>query len=126
VQLLRASSKHTGEAVSLAAAMTGSSTGDGGVPNGRLLMAFAEAVIAGDASAIAAARADLLAAIGPAGLVDAAAVAGLFNAIDRVADATGTPLEDWKSQTTEDFRREIGIDGFAAAKEALDRPPTPR
>jgi hypothetical protein len=44
-------------------------------------------------------------------------VAALFNAIDRVADATGIPLEDLKAEATADFRSTIGIDDFAAAGE---------
>jgi hypothetical protein len=62
----------------------------------------------------------LLDTIGPEGLVDAAGVAGLVNAIDRVADATGTPLEDWKASSTADVRAEIGIDAFARQRALLD------
>ena len=52
-----------------------------------------------------------------AALVDAAAVAALFNGIDRVADATGIPLEDEKAESTAEIRAAIGIDDFAAAKQ---------
>jgi hypothetical protein len=45
----------------------------------------------------------------------------LFNAIDRVADATGTPLEDWKAEATSDVRSAIGIDEFMSRNEANDR-----
>jgi hypothetical protein len=119
VQLLRASAKHKGQAVDLSAVTSGA--GDGGVPHGRELIAFADAVVEGSETELAAARAALLAAMGAAALVDTAGVAGLFDAIDRVADATGIPLEDWKAQSTADVRAEIGIDDFAAAKLALDR-----
>ena len=37
-------------------------------------------------------------------MTDTAAVAALFNAIDRVADSTGIPLEDGKAEATADFR----------------------
>jgi hypothetical protein len=50
-------------------------------------------------------------------LTDTAAVAALFNAIDRVADSTGIPLEEKKAEVTADFRSAIGIDDFAAAAE---------
>jgi alkylhydroperoxidase family enzyme len=89
---------------------------DGGVPHGRALVGFAEAVLGDDDGALAAARAALLAGLGLAGLVDAAAVVGLFNAIDRVADATGIPLEPEKEAATSDFRAALGIDAFAAAR----------
>ena len=61
---------------------------------------------------------------GEAALVDAAGVIALFDAIDRVANATGIPLEDWKARSTEDVRAAIGIDAFAQGKVALDRAAT--
>jgi hypothetical protein len=119
VQLLRASAKHLGKTFDLSVVMTG--TGDGGIVHGQELMTFAEATLGDDGGALGKARRSLLWALGAAALVDAAAVAGLFNAIDRVADATGTPLEDWKAEATSDVRSAIGIDDFASRKEAVDR-----
>jgi hypothetical protein len=92
----------------------GTVAGDGGVTHGRALVGFAEAVLGDDDAALAVARDRLRGALGPEGLVDAAAVVGLFNAIDRVADATGIPLEPAKAAATSDFRAALGIDGFAA------------
>lgn len=77
---------------------------------------FAEAVIGCDANRLAKAGAAIKEAMGDAALVDSAGVAGLFNAIDRVADSTGAPLEDWKAEQTEALREEIGINEFAKAK----------
>jgi hypothetical protein len=57
----------------------------------------------------------LKAPLGQAGLVDAAAVVGLFNAIDRVADATGIPLEPEKATATADFRAALDLDHYAVA-----------
>ena len=37
----------------------------------------------------------------------------LFNAIDRVANATGIPLEAEKAQASADFRAALGLDRFA-------------
>jgi len=51
--------------------------------------------------------------VGPVGLVDAAGVVGLFNAIDRVADATGIPLEPEKAAASADFRARLDLDRFA-------------
>ena len=93
-------------------AVTSTVEGDGGVPHGRLLVEFAEAVLGEDEVALTRARAALSEAIGPAGLVDAAAVVGLFNAIDRVADATGIPLEAEKAAASADFRTALGVDRF--------------
>ena len=41
-----------------------------------------------------------------------AGVVGLFNAIDRVADATGIPLEAEKAVASADFRTALGVDRF--------------
>jgi len=85
------------------------------VPYGRLLVAFAEAVLGEDHGALARARDALMPAVGPVGLVDAAGVVGLFNAIDRVADATGIPLEPEKAAASADFRSRLDLDRFAVA-----------
>ena len=44
--------------------------------------------------------------------VDAAAVVANYSALDRVADATGIPLEAAKQAGTADLRTELGIDRF--------------
>jgi hypothetical protein len=110
--LLRASGRTHDRAYDLGA-VTGAVDGDGGVPHGRLLVAFAEAALGDDDIALMRARGVLQAALGPVGLVDAAAVIGLFNAIDRVADATGIPLEPEKAAASADFRAALDLDRFA-------------
>jgi hypothetical protein len=112
--LLRASGVTQNRAYDLNT-VTGGAPGDGGVPHGRLLVAFAGAVLGEDEEALARARAALSKAIGLAGLVDAAGVVGLFNAIDRVADATGIPLEAEKLEASVDFRAALGLDPFGVA-----------
>ncbi len=88
--------------------------GHGGVAQGRLLTRFAEAALGNDGAALRAARVELRASLGDAALVDTCAVVGLFDAIDRVADATGIPLEEDKAADTADFRAALGIDNFAS------------
>ena len=112
--LLRASGTTHDRAYDLGA-LTGAVEGDSGVPHGRLLVAFAEAVLGDDDVALTRTRGALHAALGPAGLVDAAGVIGLFNAIDRVADATGLPLEPEKAAASADFRTALDLDRFAVA-----------
>lgn len=90
----------------------GQGEGDGGVPHGDLLVRFAEAVLDPDDAALSAVRAEVSEAMGDPALVDTAAVAALFNAIDRIADATGIPLEPWKAEQTADFRAALGINQF--------------
>jgi hypothetical protein len=86
------------------------------VPNGRLLIAFAEAVLGDSDSALSRTRSALVMALGGPGLADAAAVIGLFNAIDRIADATGIPLEDEKAAASADFRLALNLDRFSVAE----------
>ena len=88
--------------------------GGGGVAAGEELAAFAEAV-AGDGD-MAAAIFALRRAVGDDGWVDAAGVAATFNAIDRVADATGIPLEPRKAEVSADFRGALDIDVWAEAR----------
>ena len=89
---------------------------DTGIPESALLIEFSEAIIVGDDARLAKARAKVARTLGAAALVDAAAVAALFNGIDRVADSTGIPLEDEKAVSTAEIRAKIGIDEFAMAK----------
>jgi alkylhydroperoxidase family enzyme len=87
--------------------VNGEAQSGGGVPHGTALIRFAEAVVEGQDAARA--RTAVLDALGAAALVDSAAVVGLFNAIDRVADATGIPLEPEKAAATADFRSTLSI-----------------
>lgn len=86
------------------------------MPHAGVLVAFAEAILGTDPDQLSAARQAVVQAVGEAGLVDAAAVAANFNAIDRVADSMGVPLEDEKAALTEDFRETLGINVFAAGR----------
>jgi len=86
--------------------------GDGGVPQGDLLMRFGEAAVGESAAALAAARSQVRDALGEAATIDAAGVIGIFNAVVRIADATGIPLEAYKAEISGDLRRELGIDAF--------------
>jgi len=63
-------------------------------------------------------RQQLAEEIGGEGLVDAAAVIAMFNYADRVADATGIPLDEMLDSTTREIRSHLGIDNFKLAKSA--------
>jgi len=84
------------------------------------MIEYAEAVLDDDNTRLQAAREAIHNALGPDAVVDSAGVAGLFNAIDRVADATGAPLEGDKAEMSAVLRAEICIDAFAANKQALE------
>lgn len=109
--LLRASGEHKGQAIDLHAVI-GQAEGDGGVPAGSLLVGFAEAVVGQDDEALSQARSAVLDALGPAALVDACGVVATFNAIDRVADSTGIPIDEKRIEPSADLRDRLGIDRF--------------
>lgn len=110
--LLRGSGEHAGETYADRAAIDAEA--DSGVPAGRLLLAYAEAAVA-DASDLDARRDAVRAALGEAATVDAAAVIAIFQAVVKIADATGIPLEDKKAEISAGFRSELGLDAFVAS-----------
>jgi hypothetical protein len=110
--MLRASIEHTGADYNLDGVI---GDGDGGIPQGGLLIEFAEAAIGGDDARLSAAREQVLKTLGPEALVDAACIVATFNAIDRVADATGTPIDEERLEPTAEMREHLGIDRFPSA-----------
>ncbi len=86
----------------------------GGVAAGEALARYAEAFCE-DRDGFAAARERLHGEIGGEALVDAAGVLAIFNAVVRIADATGIPLEEQKAEMSADFRGALGIDDYPAA-----------
>jgi hypothetical protein len=84
------------------------------VPYTGLLSAYAEAFYE-SASDLADSRARILEEMGPGCLVDAAATVAIFDAVVKIADSTGIPLEDVKADMSEDIRDSLGIDGFPSA-----------
>ena len=108
--LLRGSGEHTGDDYDLAAIVDDRGSG-GGVAAAAALTAYADAFFDGGQD-FAAARDRLRAEIGGEALVDAAGVLAIFNAVVRIADATGIPLEDQKAEMSADFRDALGIGGY--------------
>lgn len=88
--LLRVSSQE----VDLEAALSGDERADPRVPHGVSLRRFALAVHGGEPDELRWARGELIDLIGPQAVCDAACVAACFEALDRVADATGTRLDE--------------------------------
>ncbi len=110
--MLRESAKAANTQVDLKA-ITDDDAGDGNIPHGAILTAFAEAVLGDDETRLDDARRRVRQAVGDAGFVDASAVIANSNALDRVADATGIPLEAAKEANTVELRAELGINDFA-------------
>ena len=110
----------TGDHLDYGVIVGGSEAGDIGVEHGDILIEFAEAILGVDDERMEAARKAIAEKMGASALVDSSAVAALFNGIDRIADATGAPLEQSKADATVNLRAETGIDEFSARKEALN------
>lgn len=88
---------------------------DSGVTAGAELIAFAEAVVAGDRDTIATARDTVAAELGVPAMVDAAAVIANFQRMVRIADSTGIPLDEPVLMMTQGIRDELGLNQFSAA-----------
>lgn len=95
----------SGTEVDLAAVNDGAV--ESGVAYGAELLAYTDAVMSRDAEGIVKTRDELGAKIGPDGVVDTAAVIAMFNVVDRVADATGIPIDEG---FTKDLRYSIGAE----------------
>ena len=61
------------------------------------------------------ARRAVLAAVGPAGLLEVCLTVSAFNGLTRVADATGIPLDHGTLAATTDVRAELGLNDMAGA-----------
>jgi len=88
--MLRASAHEAGDDVDLRAVTNRSD--DPGIAAGRELLAFATALVRHEDADLHDARAALLDAAGPTAIVRASAVAGNFQMMNRLVDATGVPI----------------------------------
>jgi hypothetical protein len=113
--LLRASSAVTNATVNLQVIADGTTATPSGVPHGETLLAFAEAVVGEDEVVLAHARHRVLDELGPAALVDAAAIAANFERMVRIADSTGIPLDTVVHERTKDERAALRLDQFGSA-----------
>lgn len=112
--MLSWSSAEAGTPADLAAIVEGD--GDGGLPFGAELIAFADAAGGFDDSSLGIARDRLSTAAGTSFMVDAAAVLANFEMMTRVADGTGArfPAETATARAALDSRLDIG--GFSSAR----------
>ncbi len=86
-----------------------------GIANAAELIALAEAIVSRDEPALVDARQALRRAMGDEALVDAAAVAGNFQRMVRIADGCGIPLDTPLQMISADVREELGLDAFGAS-----------
>lgn len=100
--MLRASAEASGVDVDITAVVD--STRDPGVPAGRALLAFADALVLDDPDELAVARRGLLDAVGETGTAKAAAVVGNFEMMNRCLDAIGARVAGF-----DELAAELGI-----------------
>jgi hypothetical protein len=91
-------------------AVTNGDSAAASVPNGELLVRFAEAVLGDDAPTLAQVRQQLRDTMGEEVLGDVAATVASFNSVVILADGSGIPLEDYKEEATKDLREQLGLD----------------
>ena len=109
--LLRGSGQYAGETYDDTAAID--EAAESGVPHGRLLLDYAEAAVL-NADDLTARRDAVTAKLGEAAMIDAAGIIAIFQAVVRIADATGIPLEESKAEISAEFRKTLGLDAFTA------------
>jgi hypothetical protein len=96
-------------------AVNGEAAGEVGVEHGARLVAFTEAVMGGYAATVGREREALRAVLSPAAFVEVCAVIAAFNVVDRIADATGIPLDPTLDAMSGDLQRDLGLSRFASA-----------
>ena len=105
---------HTGENFDVSA-ITSDEGKSVGVVNEELLGNFTVAALRRDERCLADAREALELAMGPDALVDAAAVIGCFQRLNRMADGTGIALDEQTQIMTAGLRGKLRIDDYATA-----------
>jgi hypothetical protein len=96
-------------------AVTAKVEGDAGVEHGARLLAFTDAVLRDDDEGLGRERQALLSVLLPAAFVDVCAVIAGFNVVDRVADATGIPLDPMIHAMSRDIRQQLELARFRSA-----------
>jgi AhpD family alkylhydroperoxidase len=110
--LVRQISARDGEAID-PKLLIGAAAGDGGILQGAVLIDFVESVLSSDDDRLARARTRLSTALGDEALIHAAALVAFFDAVDRVANATGIPLDPKMTEQSRALRAWLGVVNFA-------------
>jgi len=82
-----------------------------GVSHGELLVRFVNASFESE-GVLGPVRDECIQTLGWAATVDAAAVIANFHMMTRIADGTGTPLDEGSKEMSTDLREAIGVNGF--------------
>jgi hypothetical protein len=94
---------------------------DGGIDYGRELNNFVDGFMSHDEAQLSQAREVLVDAMGAAGMVEAAAVAGNFQRMVRIADSIGIPIDEARLELSTGLREELGLNEFHSAQNTLNR-----
>lgn len=96
--------------------INGQHSEESNVPYASELMSFGEAVASRDATALYEARQMLLELAGAEVLVDAAAVAGNFQRMVRIADSAGIPVDDRMEALSTNIQQDLDLRRFGSAE----------
>ena len=80
-----------------------------GVPGARVLVGLVDAFLLGDGTDQEQARHETIDELGSESFVDAAAVFGNFEMMNRVAEGTGIPISPQAVEREEDMMRSLGL-----------------
>lgn len=108
------SGEDAGLDVDLSATTTDDGLNDGGLPHGRLLIDFAEAVVRASEDT-APLRQRLVDELGPEATGHAACTIAAFSGLVRVADGTGIPIDDGLASVSADIRHQLALEKLGGA-----------
>ena len=84
------------------------------VPHGALLIEATETLLGQDEMAKVAIRETLISTLGPEMFSDICATLASFNAVVKLADGAGIPLEPEKAEKTADIREQLNIEEISS------------
>jgi len=95
--------------------VNGNQASDCGIAHGAQLVSFTEAVMTGDRARLEKERRRLIEVLGDEAFVDVVATIAAFNVVDRIADATGIPLDPLMQAMSVEVRAELDLARFASS-----------
>ena len=93
------------------------------MPGGQELLEFSDAVLGSDRERLDQARQGVEEALGPQGVVAAAAIAATFTKNDRLANGSGIPSELRMLRNSKEIRHELGLNNFRTAANTIKHYP---
>ena len=97
-----------------------------GVPGGKEILNFSEALIGPDRSILDKARLELAYILSPAAVSAASAIAANFTKNDRIANGCGIPSEPKMLKASKDIRANLGLNDYRSAENTFKHFPEER